>query len=179
MKFEVGDKVRVLDGSKIDGYAGGWTSNMKGFIGKVGIVRKPFNTFTNGEGYYLDGFGGYVFDGRGLKLVQRCVVIKEEHGKVTARLGNNKVTVEAESLEDGAKDALDKLLEGQHEFNVGDVVEGISEDRYRITKKGWIGRVTNICGDGIIEVYGSDGCGGYHKYDVEAKHFKLKIPKKN
>ena len=181
MKFKVGDKVRVLDGSKIEDYTGGWSIGMEKYIGKVGVIEQTCYAYN--EGYKLAGFRGYIFDERGLERVTkqrpRRIIIEEKHGKVTARLGNYKVAVEAESLETGAKDALNKLLEGQCEFKVGDVVEGTSEGRYCITTKGWIGRVTEIYGDGIIEVYGEDGLGGYHKYDVEAKHFKLKVPKKD
>ena len=163
MKFKVGDKVRVLDGSKIEGYTGGWSIGMEKYIGKVGVIEQTWRDIN----------------WQVTKQRPRRIIIEEKHGKVTARLGNYKVAVEAESLETGAKDALNKLLEGQCEFKVGDVVEGTSEGRYCITTKGWIGRVTEIYGDGIIEVYGEDGLGGYHKYDVEAKHFKLKVPKKD
>lgn len=175
MKFKVGDRVRVMDGSKINGYAGGWSSGMKAYVGKVGVIEQI--CFTDKEGYVLEGFGGYIFDGRGLKRVRRRIIIEEENGKVTARLGKVKVTVESESLEDGAKDALFELSKKQCKFKVGDVVEGISEDRYCITKKGWIGRVTDIYGDGVIGVRGSNGGDGYATYDVEAKYFKLKIPR--
>lgn len=183
MKFKVGDKVRILDGSNIEHYAGGWIPSLKEYVGKVSTIKQVCAGFTDKEGYTLDGFENptnYIFDGRGLELVSkhpRCIIIEEKHGKVTARLGNVKVAVEAESLEAGAMVALGMLLRGQHEFKVGDVVEGISEGRYCITARGWIGRVTYICGDGIIEVYGSDGSDGYGRFDVEAEHFKLKVPR--
>ena len=176
MKFKVGDRVRVLDGSKINGYAGGWATGMERYVGKVGTVTSVYDS-SDKEGYYLRDCGGFLYDVRGLKLVQRRIIIEEKHGKVTARLGSDKVTIDAESFEDGAKDALGELLKGQCKFNVGDVVEGISEDRYCITKKGWIGRVTEIYKDGLIEVYGSDGSDGYGRFDVEAEHFKLKVPR--
>lgn len=184
MKFEVGDKVRVLDGSNIEGYAGVWIpAAMKRYVGKVGTIKEVCAGFTGKEGYTLDGFGEpmrYIFDGRGLERVTkhpRRIIIEEKHGKVTARLENNKVAVEAGSLEDGAKIALGKLLDGLLcEFKVGDVVEGTSEGRYAITKKGWIGRVTDICGDGFMEVRGSNG-EGFGNFEVEAKYFKLKVPR--
>jgi len=178
MKFKVGDRVRVLDGSGIEGYTGGWSPGMKEYVGKVATVRKvEVDEFIGREGYRLGDCGGYLYDERGLKQVRRRIIIEEKNGKVIARLGNKKVTIEAESLEDGAKAALDKVFKEQCKFKVGDVVEGISEDRYCITKKGWIGRVTEVCGDGIIEVYGSNGGGRYAHFDVEAEFFKLKVPR--
>ena len=182
MKFKVGDKVRVLDGSEIEHYAGGWVPGMRKYIGKVGTVRRAAEPADiGGEAYYLKGFGGFMYDGRGLERVTkqrpRRIIIEEKNGKVTARLGNVKVAVEAESLEAGAKDALGKLLREPHEFKVGDVVEGTAVGRYRITKKGWIGRVTEIGEDGFLEVYGANLMGGYSNYEVEAKYFKLKVPR--
>lgn len=178
MKFKVGDRVRILDGSEIEGYAGCWVTEMEKFVGKVGVI-KQVNTypFTDKESYTLHGFDRFTFDGRGLKRAPRRIIIEEKNGKVTARLGKVRATVESESLEDGAKDALVELSKKQCKFKVGDVVEGISEKRYCVTKKGWIGRVTDICGDGIITVRGSNDCDGYSSYDVEAKYFKLKIPR--
>ena len=184
MKFEVGDKVRVLDGSEIKGYAGGWIPDLKEYVGKVSTIKQVCAGFTDKEGYTLDGFGNprnYIFDGRGLERVTkrrpRRIIIEEKHGKVTARLGNYKVAVEAESLEAGAKEALGKLLREPHEFKVGDVVEGTAVGKYCITKKGWIGRVTEVGEDGFIEVRGANLMDGYSNYEVEAKYFKLKIPR--
>ena len=178
MKFKVGDKVRVLDGSQIENYTGGWVPGMDEYIGKVETIKRA-EEFSDREGYCLNDFGGLIFDGRGLERVTkqkpRRIIIEEKHGKVTARLGNARFTVEAESLEAGAKDALGKLLREPREFKVGDVVEGTSEDRYLITKKGWVGRVTEINGDGIIEVYGPNSR-GFGKFVVDAKYFKLKVP---
>lgn len=34
-KFKIGDKVRVLDGSKAEDYRGGWASSMSQYVGKV------------------------------------------------------------------------------------------------------------------------------------------------
>lgn len=186
MKFKVGDKVRVLDGSKIEGYSGGWIPEMEKFVGKVSVIEEAYkHTFTGRPCYKLSGFGeplAYTFDERGLERVtkqkpRRRIIIEEKRGKVTARLGNARFTVEAESLEDGAKDALGKLLRGSHEFKVGDVVEGISQGKYCITTKGWVGRVTEICEDGFIEVRGADNDGGYGNFKVEAKDFELKVPR--
>lgn len=53
MKFEVGDKVRVLDGSEINGYAGGWIPDMKEYVGKVSTIKQVCAGFTDKEGYTL------------------------------------------------------------------------------------------------------------------------------
>ena len=182
MKFKVGDKVRVLDGSHIKGYTGSWSIGMEKYVGEVKIIKHAIGipNIWGKEAYYLNDSGGFVYDGRGLERVTkhpRRIIIEEKHGKVTARLGNIRVETEAESLEAGAKDALGKLLREPHEFKVGDVVEGTSLGKYCITKKGWIGRVTEIGGDGFIEVRGANLMGGYSNYEVEAKYFKLKVPR--
>lgn len=41
-KFKVGDEIRILDGSKIEGYAGCWTGQMSELIGKTYKIRKSF-----------------------------------------------------------------------------------------------------------------------------------------
>lgn len=37
--FKVGDKVRILDGSKNKSYYGGWASEMNAYVGKTYIIR--------------------------------------------------------------------------------------------------------------------------------------------
>ena len=64
-KFNVGDVVRVLDGSNILGYHGSWVDGMEQYVGGVYTVKS--NT-TLGDGYALSEIP-YVWDGRGLELV--------------------------------------------------------------------------------------------------------------
>lgn len=80
-KFKVGDKVRILDGSKIKDYRGGWC--MSGSIGEIGIIKKvmlpnerssefayKINDLKNNESDYT----GYTFDERGLELVSQSPI---------------------------------------------------------------------------------------------------------
>lgn len=68
-KFHVGDKVRILDGSKIKNYAGFWVDDMAKHIGEVYTI-KLVKDFTNPArvGYRMDR-SAYIWDERGLELV--------------------------------------------------------------------------------------------------------------
>lgn len=54
-KFKIGDKVRVLDGSKAEHYVGFWIEPMAQFVGKVSKINR---IIENAEGvvYKLDGY---------------------------------------------------------------------------------------------------------------------------
>ena len=69
-KFKVGDKVRILDGSKIENYSGGWTPKMGRYVGEVYKVANVahYNSLSNMYEYELEGVN-YVWDERGL---ERC-----------------------------------------------------------------------------------------------------------
>lgn len=78
-KIEAGDLVRVLDGSKIVGYADGWStignSGMNRYVGKVLRVRSvsAYDEAVPGKaGVALYGGGPYTWDARGLKLVEEA-----------------------------------------------------------------------------------------------------------
>lgn len=64
-KFNVGDVVRILDGSNILNYRGSWVESMEKYVGEVYTVES--NTRL-GDGYALSGVP-FVWDGRGLELV--------------------------------------------------------------------------------------------------------------
>lgn len=77
-KFKVGDKVRILDGSKIKDYRGGWC--MVGSIGEIGIIKKVMlpNEYSSEFAYKINDlknnesdYTGYTFDERGLELVSQ------------------------------------------------------------------------------------------------------------
>ena len=82
-KFKVGDKVRILDGSNIENYAGGWTPSMRHYVGKVSTIKAIKNQYHD---LGIDG-GGYAYDERGLELVDDKSNFdkdkaKEEHEQV-------------------------------------------------------------------------------------------------
>lgn len=71
-KFEIGDKVRVLDGSGIEGYCCGWTDGMSYYVGKVyNVTSRTHDVVTNKKSYILDILDCYSFDERGLELVEK------------------------------------------------------------------------------------------------------------
>lgn len=54
-KFKVGDKVRILDGSKIKDYAGGWNGIMAKRVGEVYAISKVYDDYPDGRvSYRLD-----------------------------------------------------------------------------------------------------------------------------
>lgn len=72
-KFNIGDRVRVLDGSKIKDYTGGWC--MKDTIGKEGVITDqsiieshPFYTIRFDDRKF-NIYESCIFDERGLELV--------------------------------------------------------------------------------------------------------------
>lgn len=77
-KIEAGDLVRVLDGSDINGYCGGWTPRMKEYVGRILEVNRVVNELGwQGRGVKLEYGGGYTWDARGLELVAKGKVQRE------------------------------------------------------------------------------------------------------
>jgi len=67
-KFKVGDKVRVLDGSKIKDYTANWFAlAMEKYVGQVHEICDVFTHYSNRTAYKLKDCGGYTFDERGLE----------------------------------------------------------------------------------------------------------------
>ena len=75
-KFKIGDKVRVLDSSKIEDYAGGWASEgMDKYVGKICTIKGVGKDFQDEVQYTLNCEGiiehsDYGFDERGLELAE-------------------------------------------------------------------------------------------------------------
>jgi hypothetical protein len=68
-KFKVGDKVRILDGSKIKDYTGGFVYEMKQNIGKLATIA---SIEMRGERYcYFLVEYGCIYDERGLELANK------------------------------------------------------------------------------------------------------------
>lgn len=75
-KFNIGDRVRVLDGSKIKDYTGGWY--MESLIGKEGVITERLSAaYTEIPSYKIKfndmrykHYNSYIFDERGLELVK-------------------------------------------------------------------------------------------------------------
>jgi len=90
-KFKVGDKVRVLDGDRIESYTCGWFPGM--MTKYIGITTKVEDVqhYTDGRiGYRISLRGNLIpctFDERGLELVEnKKIVITKNGDSVMARL---------------------------------------------------------------------------------------------
>ena len=83
-KFKVGDKVRILDGSKIKGYTFGWFSNMARHIGEI-VTISSIGLFQS-HLYYLTEEYRYNWDERGLELVKpEKIIIYRNGAEVVAK----------------------------------------------------------------------------------------------
>lgn len=65
-KFNIGDKVKILDGSQINGYIGAWTPTMNIAVGEIATIDQIRIT-DKGVGYFTEEIP-FIFDERGLEL---------------------------------------------------------------------------------------------------------------
>lgn len=65
-KFNIGDKVKILDGSQINGYIGAWTPMMNIVVGEIATIDQIRIT-DKGVGYLTEEIS-FIFDERGLEL---------------------------------------------------------------------------------------------------------------
>lgn len=121
-KFKVGDRVRILDGSKIKNYAGRWIPEMGRYVGEIHEISNVEHLSSNSTNYSLEGVA-YVWDERGLEhCVNETIVIYRKDNEVIAldkRTG--KKAIAKCSPEDtfdfniGTKLAFDRLMNGNKE----------------------------------------------------------------
>ena len=78
-KFKVGDKVRILDGSTIKGYTGGWNVDMKRYIGEIVTIQSVRQHSSMPNSYLLEKHQ-YLWDERGLELVKPEKIIIYRNG---------------------------------------------------------------------------------------------------
>ncbi len=122
-KFKVGDKVRVLDGSKIKDYTGGWYDSLKPYTGLNSTVVDVMDFADGRVGYKLYDTGNLAFDERSLKRDEReTIVIYRKDNKVIALdKKTGKKAIAKCSPEDtfdfniGAKLAFYRLMNGNKE----------------------------------------------------------------
>lgn len=110
-KFKVGDKVRILDGSKIENYTGCWNEHMKEYIGEVHTIEFVRGRNDGRVQYRLNDLL-FVWDERGLELVCEQKIVITVCGKNTiARLYDGKKLVRGAVASCAPDDQFD--------FNVG------------------------------------------------------------
>lgn len=70
-KFKIGDKVRIMDGSKIENYTGDWAVGKKGMNVHIGEEHTIKSVSSNQDGIYyiLSDVPPYTWDERGLEPV--------------------------------------------------------------------------------------------------------------
>lgn len=92
-KFKIGDRVKIIDGSGIEGYTGGWVETMYGLCGEIATISAR-NTSLKGRPYYnLKSENGdikswFMFDERGLKKAneERKIIITTDGTMTRAAL---------------------------------------------------------------------------------------------
>lgn len=167
-KFKVGDKVRILDGSKIENYTGGWSPwGMQENVGEVVTIKGVCEYDNDRIGYRMKEIC-CTWDERGLELVEskdkdkETIVIYRDGNEVIAFNKKTKEKAVAKcnpsdefNFKVGAKIAFDRLI---RKFRVGDLVIGNdkADCEYAITKTGWVGRVVAIPYEGTIRVCPED-----------------------
>ena len=189
-KYKVGEKVRVLDGSKAQHYTAKWVDSMNPYVGKTLVVRSQESHFESPV-YKLVGGGSWFYDEKYLAPAasvapttsDRIVVYidKKDPSKVVAKdVSTGKTGVAKCSPEDifdfytGAKLAMNRLLGAEeNKFYVGQLVIGNEgANRYSITSEKTVWKVTAIRPNGYIEISGPryDIVGGF---EVSADCFDL------
>lgn len=150
-KFNVGDKVRVLDGSNIKDYVCGFCEEMDEFVGNVYTVERVEDYGGGAIGYELDE-PFYTFDERSLELVkpEEEIILRRYGNEITATdTIHNKFFKEklfhGDDSKEVAKNLADKMFGVTRKFDVGDIVVGNTkaDSRYSFTRRGWVGRVVN------------------------------------
>ena len=70
-KFKVGDKVKILDGSNIEGYIGSWIPEcMEKYVGRILTISHIVSDDNNGVSYRMQNTF-LTFDERGLELAEK------------------------------------------------------------------------------------------------------------
>lgn len=140
-KFKIGDRVRILDGSEIKGYTGGFPSDMAELVGKIATVSSVEPWPGGRIAYLLDGVknvGGYSWDERGLEIVgdarEQVVIYRCGQSVFAKDLMTHRIAEAKCSPEDkfdfykGAALALDRLFNREEpkpeepKYFTGDVV---------------------------------------------------------
>lgn len=156
-KFHAGDKVKILDGSKIKNYIGGWAIPMELYVGQTATVRSVHYDPARGWWYRLQLPGlcyGCKWDERGLEKARRTkdgedkkIVIYRYGRSVIAKDYSTGKTAEAKcspadefDFHIGAKLAFTRLVDPDREakpsepekpkckFKVGDKSSGYIVD---------------------------------------------------
>lgn len=173
-KFKVGDRVRVLDGSKIEGYDGSWVPDMEEYVGNVYTIAR-----IQSSGSYRLKDNPFIYDERGLERVGNPgkIVITTDGGITTAKLYRHgeptRKAVATCSPEDafdfaiGAKLALSRLIDAVNNppIQVGDTVRVINTGKIYRTNIEWV--IEHIADKSQVARYAYGASLGYGKGKLE------------
>lgn len=183
-KYEIGQKVIVIDGSDIDDYTGGFVHDMEEWVGRV-VTIGDFTEYGDGKIGYSVEECVWTFDERGLKdvIYDDEIVIRRVGTNVVASYPTYNIKSEREmspkdDFSDVVKSAISELFRKKPKFRIGDIVVGneSADDHYSITVKGWLGKVVYVnAEDNEIDVESLEDKGTiYHSLDCA--HFDKAEP---
>ena len=151
-KFKPGDRVIILDGSKIPNYAGGWIKSMGNHIGEIHEIESSA-LYRGAHGYHLKGIS-CTWDERGLKLAKpETIVIYRDGQKVTAldKASGQKAVARCNPADEfdfrtGARLAFDRLIGPEKEaekedddvIRVGDIVRVVDTGEMFVINSYWL-----------------------------------------
>lgn len=157
-KFKLGDKVRILDGSKIKDYAGGWSSKaMSNYIGDVRTIIRIFEFPNENITAYMVDYDFpdcfIMWDERGLESVnedQKIVITTDGKKTTTAALYIGKQRIKEASAKCAPGDMFD--------FNVGAAIAvgrltGLVENTVSQMDKFLTGKIALEVPDGKTEKF--------------------------
>lgn len=135
-KFNVGDKVRILDGRKIKNYTGGWViSSMAKHIGESHTIKRVNKGWDDGRISYSLNDIVCQWDERGLEAVkdEEKIVITTDGKTTTARMFEGKKLIKSAEakcnpkdkfdFETGAKIAFDRLVDREEKVKPKDLLK--------------------------------------------------------
>lgn len=132
-KFKVGDKVRILDGSKIENYAGRWIGNddplarifcpkgilekrsMEAHVGEIGTIESSKELSDGRIAYSLKEYD-YAWDERGLESAEEVSPASENHVIVIYRKDQEVIALDKTT---GRKATAKCLPEDDFDFYTG------------------------------------------------------------
>ena len=179
-KFKVGDKVRILDGSKIKNYTDGWCGSLKRYTGRNSTVIDVVDFVDGRVGYKLYDTNNFTFDERSLKYAEHetIVIYRKDNEVIALDKRTGKKAIAKCSPEDkfdfniGAKLAFERLMNSDKEsINVEDMRNKL--DSYCFGRRCCGGckleSPTYRCGRGA-HFMTKDDAGNYTMSDEEIKH---------
>ncbi|MBR5941550.1 MAG: hypothetical protein IKZ88_09875 [Neisseriaceae bacterium] len=115
--FKIGDTVRIIDGSKIHGYVGGFNEAMGGFVGEIRKIK----IVTDRQGkpcYYLEN-SPFLWDERGLKRVkeEKKIVITVKDRTTRAAMYDGHKLIKETTVKCHEDDVLDFMTGAILAFN--------------------------------------------------------------